>query len=630
MKDAAKVQLHVFGAYTILAALVMGDSNAGTNIEKYPELFAMDNYYKCMKNERNLYCTGILKLIPKDHTSEFWSEIVKRSLHSSNFNRTIVYRKLCIPESFTKNYAFKKKFIENTTNNELLSHNLSSQVFDIQCKKEMIFGMSNSSIFGISAIYIGIVMIATLYEGVFLRNRRPISIDKWIRCFSLTSSWKKITQSRSEDFENLQCMQGIRTFQTLIIVSGHVMLALTQKHIRNTGEIEYYSKTLLYQCWTTFFMLVMQTYLVMSSWLCTNQIMEIFKQNREFSLRDAVLLLVHRCARFWPVLFVMIFIGIPSMENGPSIFELGNMQLHACSKNWWATLLFVTNFINPYEVCNLVMWSLSIDTQFYLCAIIFFYVIHKYGLNAEIFLGLMFLITYAINAWQVHIFDLGTNSPLSLKLLTHLNFFYDGKIPHIYLGFWINSSSSIIGMLFGYRYFCRKDSKPKEKSHEKLLYTAFIALPLLAVIISEIELNKLWTVLLTPLVKPLFGYGIAIGIYGMYRNYIKGYSKLLCENKFAVFLGNFTFCVYVFHFIPVFSRNARSTYTLVLNVPVLIPAIIKDSIKSWIIGVIACVILEQPGIALKNLILPSMKKKRQSFRYYCNENLNEIGKYRNH
>lgn len=66
-----------------------------------------------------------------------------------------------------------------------------------------------------------------------------VSVEKWLVCFSVTTrSIHKSTIPKTEDYKKLKCMQGIRTYQTILVIFGHIILNLNQKHIKNDEYVE--------------------------------------------------------------------------------------------------------------------------------------------------------------------------------------------------------------------------------------------------------------------------------------------------------------------------------------------------------------------------------------------------------
>ncbi|VDM80471.1 unnamed protein product, partial [Strongylus vulgaris] len=89
-----------------------------------------------------------------------------------------------------------------------------------------------------------------------------------------------------------------------------------------------------------------------------------------------VMFYVHRYVRLTPP--IMVFIGfyviMDPFVSGPwakSLMPLFDMPHGTCKKYWWRNLLYINNFFKFEEICYIITWYLSVDTQLYFVAPVF-------------------------------------------------------------------------------------------------------------------------------------------------------------------------------------------------------------------------------------------------------------------
>lgn len=72
------------------------------------------------------------------------------------------------------------------------------------------------------------------------------------------------------------------------------------------------------------------------------------------NLSQIPIIYFHRYLRLTPLLFAVVLFSITLLRffgSGPLWPMFTNMITNQCEKNWWSTLLYVQNYVNPTEIC---------------------------------------------------------------------------------------------------------------------------------------------------------------------------------------------------------------------------------------------------------------------------------------
>ncbi|CAG9765185.1 unnamed protein product [Ceutorhynchus assimilis] len=580
-----------------------------SDISKFPDLFKMENYYECPDDSS--FCTASLKLLPSNTDCKFWKSLEDWSKASLfHFNRTLIYRTVCIPANCTSDNQ-KKDFIENTINQEVEVYNFSSELVTLNCMEPKEYNNDLRYIMIGISLYVVLLLVATTYSETLYDRNCHSKLEEILVCFSLTN-FKNITALKSKDFQKLRCIQGVRTILSVCVVGGHTCMMISVKNIRNPEFFETMMGTTLMKYLLLASYSIMALFFCLSTWFLTLQILTKHHRSKQFTIRDAGLMILHRIVRMWPILAVNFFVVLPIYMRfgyGPGTFEVGKLINDACEKNWWVTFLFATNFLPSYDTCHLGMWYLSIDSQLYLMTIVFLYFILKYKLNLKKCVYVLLIASYIIVAILIYVKELGPDTMITVKLATNMNIFKNEKTPYTLYGFWVNFSSSILGILFGYFYFQNTQIEDKPEPYEKHYWKILLICPLLSLVLADINHNRVLTAIFGAMFRIVFTFGLATGIYGMSRNVIKGFFRSILEHKYLVHLGKFTFCTYVFHFWWVFHRGAHYSQPIELYHSKIVLWTVIDIITSFIIGIILTFTIELPCIFIQKQILPPIWTK---------------------
>ncbi|XP_066245162.1 uncharacterized protein [Euwallacea similis] len=607
-----------FSGFVIISIGRVGCSPEKTGIhgnftdDKFPNLFQMEDYYSCPPEYS--FCTVSMKLVPQDDKSDIWKQLESWSVSDFHYNRTVVHRALCIPPCF-RNGSQIKHFAESKANEELEAYNFTTQMLSYDCLKHM----GNLKDFKFNLLLIGVhlslVAVATLYHLYGGVGDKSNIVQKIVLCFSVihyVRNASKVFKTKNVSKQtNISCMDGARFIFTLMVISAHAFLTLCTKKFKNPHEFEQFFESSGTQALLKLSLVAIQAYFTMSTWLLTRQILNIRLSEGEFSIRHCIIMFARRIARIWPPLIYLLF-GPGALyfyfSNGPGGYNMVNKLYGACtsSSKYWS-LLHVTNLFRNFDICHFGLWSLSLDMQYYLVNLIFFYIVLKYKIDIKKGLAILTAIAYLVSAFQIYSNNISFSLWINIKLFTTFSDFNKPELSYIYFGFFVNYLSSLVGTLLGYVDFQTRDMK-RPVAYEKT-YKVITMCLVFSFLLQSHDFSVLATSLLSPLFKATYSLGIGMIIYGMSRNIIQGPLKWMLEHKYMQLLASYSYIVYMFHFMWVVSRETHNSSLLEFRVPKVLWGFFQDFIISFAIGLFGTITISVPALRLEQLILPPIHRK---------------------
>ncbi|XP_050504575.1 uncharacterized protein LOC126883279 isoform X2 [Diabrotica virgifera virgifera] len=528
----------------------------------------------------------------------------------------LIHREICIPNTLSTCKESVYQFAINSIN-EKLKYNIStSEITQSTCTNGTYeINTYDKIIVLLIILYTSLVFISTYFDK-YKRNRFRGYPDKFLLHFSLYRSWKNRTDiSKNENYQKLLSMQGLRVYMMLIVFLLHLTFIYFNIPVKNpnyhrdllyTGEAQYWSKYLL--AWGTFIVLY---FFVVSSWLATVQLYKTFENSGKITLRNVVVIIVNRYFRFISAaIFISIFISNwKYVVSTPFNFDVMRYTDNSCQQDLLLNIFMMANFKYWKNICYPVTWSLSADFQMYIINVIVIYIIFKYKLN-EFRVYFSMLVGFCfINGFMIYWYNAGVIFNFDARE-TKL-FILDDSVDFAinYLSTFSTASSSCIGIILGVIYV---NIKSKEFSNGNTLYSIvwfllFLGLPIFAVVLSTREGTGFVTAIYGALVKPVYCLGLGIGVLGMALN-LGGHMKKIYENKYVVFLSNFTFSGYICHWALLhFLISIHEPPTL--SNGYIVTAYVILSAASIIVAIFFTIFVEEPLLSLQKAILPQIKEQ---------------------
>ncbi|KAL3287824.1 hypothetical protein HHI36_002283 [Cryptolaemus montrouzieri] len=584
---------------------IVSASVSQSNYTHLPKIYNFDENEICQDDY--VLCKLNIKLKPQSQTNppRIWKMMEKINRERSGiFKRDVIYRGLCLP----KNH-------QNFEYSEYASDGLIGRVEQSFCSDKEKFHRLIDSVdiaFGcLSAVYISFIIYSTIRT---CKNGQ--TVNRYIKIFSITETWKDLRKpDKREDFKKLRSMQGIRTISMLIIVTAHNFVGTVGLFIENPEYIEVFCNELYRSILVNHFGLIVQTFFTISSWLLAVQLHRITERNGEITLGDLLTLALNRVVRLMPAVMIVIFLHRSSLlvlVSDPLYHSLLNGEIDRCREGWWRNIFFIQNFYKfDGQICSPGTWYIAADTQLYFMVLVLFYLSQKLKIPIKFLLGGVTCITVCNHAYTVFTTDFDGLIQFTPKILPTEYVFQTKEFVFSYSRTICQLATYVIGFTFGSIYVKQKHNFIFDNFTKKMFWlAAFLGLPLITTLLYSHKSSRVMEAILAISMRPLFSLGIAVGLLGMATK-TGGLIKKFFEWEPLVFLGNFTYSIYMFHFLMLFGRIyyvARMEYLSDLKY---IRNLIVDIVSSFSIGILMYTILEHPFVQLQKMILPQVKTKKE-------------------
>ncbi|KAH1006157.1 hypothetical protein HUJ05_006921 [Dendroctonus ponderosae] len=644
--------------FLLLVLLVeLGDASCLPD-NVFPPMYRMDHYKNCPRNT-STYCLFTFKV----HTK--MPQILETENNPQRFDRSILNRMLCVPNSIdTIEYG------NAVIAGELHGFNFTVQLDEVQCEQQWEFPYQKTIIWSAackqpsnnpgmhtarklkctrnSMRLLVMVGFAVTSKGVFLLAkckwpilshfpelrlvywrliiatyllitleatrahyrslRDPKASSHWCHNFSVIRNAQKLfEQNRSPDFQRLKSVQGIRVFNMGVVVAWHCAVSLSQTYMTDVEQLEKNFEHPLVHYLMYLGGLCVQMFFLISSFLLTNQILQMFSRNGRFSLQDCCIMMLNRVVRLMPVLLFSIFttwMGI--YDNSPHTIANRNVYIPSCGCNWWRTLLQTTFLIPFSQICTPGMWYLSVDTLYYGSTLLILYLALNLHLDLRRLSARLILILIGCFAVYLQVKDYSymfRPHPQELKTMT-----FSKDMNGVYVPPLASWPSSLFGVILGHIYYSNKLEKSVKVNpdQEKMWWMVFGCVPLLSLHLSTYSFTGVAGSILGAILKPLFVFPLGLGVLGMAFG-LGGPVKALLEARVLVVLSNVTFCTYVFHFYVVFAKGFFLDELLPYHAQDLVSWLTFDLLAAFGLGTVMTILVEFPCLALQKLCLPQVK-----------------------
>ncbi|KAE8636610.1 hypothetical protein XENTR_v10003060 [Xenopus tropicalis] len=211
-----------------------------------------------------------------------------------------------------------------------------------------------------------------------------------LKCFSLQENIPAVVSVNS-DVREYPTLDGIRVLSLLWIVSGHTSQLAFVFNIDNSFEwrAKVLEKPLHFYTLSGPVYLGVDSFFLLSGFLSARSFWnQSEKIGNNITPTTVLKYLYRRLIRLQPLHLstICISVGIISLVQWGSFWELPKHQWDNCRRLWWSNILLITNFVSISESCSGWSWYLSNDFQFHLTTplLIFLYVKSKRLMSATV------------------------------------------------------------------------------------------------------------------------------------------------------------------------------------------------------------------------------------------------------
>ncbi|KAJ8925659.1 hypothetical protein NQ315_009504 [Exocentrus adspersus] len=591
-----------------------------TKYNVLPPVYELEDYITCI-DKNYLYCKSTARLLRNNGSTNntVWELIKESMIDENSYDRSLIHRAICVPKKESSD-----TFIKTSIDERLKGYGLHSNVDETTCMaKGLEISFYDVVFLVFFIVYITFISYATYYDmyqrnmvGSNNNNRvNASSENRIIKSFSLLSNWKKLTKvNAGEDFQKLKSIQGIRFLCMVLIIGLHTSVSYAVVYISNPEGVAEFAGHPVMQYVSVASLFFVQPFFLISSWIVTFQIYDFYNKHGKFTVKDAFIIVVNRYFRLVACLVLLIILTRSNwikIFDGPMLFENSYTTQKACKQNWLQTLTFANNFLYFKDICIPTSWYMSVDFQLYVAAVVTVYLILRFNLNESKVLSFMFLFSCGFYGIYLYLTGMEVFYRTNANLIRGHSILHSYSLKVYYYATYPNWGTSLMGVSLGLFYIKNKHrTVPNNWVVTSVWLLLFFGLPSAAIFIAKSRLRGIPAAVLGPLIKPLFSLGVGIGILGMSYN-IGGIVKRVFENRFSVLMSNFSFSVYVFQFLVVFSKGAGAYSLMEYSMRnMVLSFIFFDLPMSITVGIICTLIFEQPAINLQKIFVPQLPSKQ--------------------
>ncbi|XP_074037585.1 nose resistant to fluoxetine protein 6 isoform X1 [Leptinotarsa decemlineata] len=220
-------------------------------------------------------------------------------------------------------------------------------------------------------LYIFMLVVCTWYDLTIHKPNEEIN-GNYIVAFSLYTNAKKLFSSKCSDQENsdnnLKSISGLKVLCMMWIIFGHRAVLnffsgstnpVYIHQLKNRPEFSFVISASY----------AVDTFLFMSGLLLCYGVFknqELLKKRKQFPV---IYMYIYRIMRLSPALIatVLFYTSVfKKLSDGPGWPLYSRKLSGSCAKNWWATLLFVSNYLEITQQCIEQSWYIAVESQVFL------------------------------------------------------------------------------------------------------------------------------------------------------------------------------------------------------------------------------------------------------------------------
>ncbi|GIY86203.1 nose resistant to fluoxetine protein 6 [Caerostris extrusa] len=304
------------------------------------------------------------------------------------------------------------------------------------------------------SILLSFGILGSISELVSSQNKRT-KLRSVLESFSLLSNGRRLLSAPGGSSAEFRCIHGIRALTMCWVVLGHTYVLLdfelTSKRSHFSTELVQFSGVRTHPQW----LVICRNIFLISGVLVTFGGLKFLEKSK--GCFNIPVMAVRRYFRLAPPLLLLmgLVFFLPLLGSGPFWYEHVDPQVDSCTKHWWTTLLFISNWFGIDKGCTLVTWYLAADLQLYILALFFLLVLHRYSKVGVALLVTSIAVSCAAVALQTVIHNIMPSAMLSAvdddKVLDVLN------AVHVYTP--THLGPYCIGMAVGYVIFKHREHK---------------------------------------------------------------------------------------------------------------------------------------------------------------------------
>ncbi|KAM3959423.1 O-acyltransferase like protein-like [Aphomia sociella] len=601
--------------------------------DKFPPLYALDDYESCMVDPTAVYCLGDYDLY-SDGKSDLMTTLQRYSDYTlKHFNHTQIHRGVCVTRTC-------KKYIENRTLTKaedlevILVACLNESVwndYELQVKlnnirycnradKKNTIDVSDAVMMAIYFILIVLNAIGSFYDSKYWKKK--FKVNPYLLAFSVRKNWAKLIapSTRGSDLrlDRLKLFNGLRTITMICVFFSHATLVMSYSYISNPLFVEKaYDdplKQLLYNG-----SLVTHSFFVMSAFLLAYNL-QIHSEKHTIRWTNFPKGVLQRWLRLTPMYALMmgtIATWMRHFGDGPLWPLVVTSESEACRQYWWAHILYFNNYIYDDALCTPQTWYLASDTQMF-CLCLFLCVAVKTPRSRKIVLAILFVYSLLVVAAHTYFENLDAvvlQKPESFRTI----YAYDDTFRLLYSRGHTNLSTYTLGLAGGFLTYYLQNEKTDLKNYKNYRWAFWLLFPMgVAVILSGgifyidgITPSTALNVVYATLYKPIFQILVVAFIIGCILKFETVYRGIV-EWRGFTWCGRVSYITFFVHTLlqrAYLGLQTTPYHISGFNITILLLA---TTAGSFLIAALLWILVEAPIAGITKALLQPQHKHVQN------------------
>ncbi|CAF4876753.1 unnamed protein product [Pieris macdunnoughi] len=444
-----------------------------TELDRFPPVYYLDDYDKCLLKPHAVYCTVDAYLV-SDTPSDLLTIIQEYSQHRyTHFNHSYITYGVCLTSTCI-NYTNldRKQNLEKCLNETLLKdYSLKARVRELSCAKRDEFQVDALDIVA-AFIFFSILLINVIgtVDDVFSKEHSGFSL---LRCFSIRRNWNKLvdTSENNASLQNrLKCLDGLRNWNKLVDTSENnaslqnrlkcldglrtiLLIAILIVHASITSLVKVSNTSVvekIFDFTPVHFLfnlpLTMCCFFFISSFVLAYNLQTSDDNNETWTcIGKRILKRWCRLTPAYAVALLFIMTWYRHQGDGPFWMNIYKDRIEPCRSIGWYNMLYVNNFVDG-SVCMLQGWYLAAEMQLHLLGLVV--CIFFKGLPRIRVLIVLFIIGLLIPGVLTYIYDLDMQLTPSAELFRQY-FLPDPTFRHVYRHSFTNIACYVMGLAMG-------------------------------------------------------------------------------------------------------------------------------------------------------------------------------------
>ncbi|XP_075234537.1 nose resistant to fluoxetine protein 6-like [Lycorma delicatula] len=444
------------------------------------------------------------------------------------------------------------------------------------------------------------LIIGTVYDiSTNELNKKKGTIFQILLSFSARNNLKCLLE-KDNNPKSIKSLHGLRFISALIVLAVHRVQRdsqpLTNLFILDE-EIRKWKNLILINGY-----IFVDVFFFIGGLLVSYSLINKYKKSNRIKLNDCLQLYLRRYIRITPPVVLMIMLTLLT-----NIFCLGYFcdklegRRHNCERYWYATLLYVHNFIDPHSMCVPQAWYLSADMQMFMFSPILLYIAAKRPKGIFHVLFSLIVMNTLTTFILSHKYKIAASNAGPFGVMTE-------KSIITYTPFYTRAGPWIIG--FGLGLILQQHNKQQIKMKKVLVVNGWIT----AIICCSVsffgmypfvqydhEYNSIIEPLYESLHRNLWAIGIGWIVFACQTGHGGMLNSFLSYETFH-YLGKLSYCLYLTHpFIQQLQFGYVDTPRKFTNVSQ-ISLTLGDLFYSIIFSLLAHIAVEAPAINIQKII----------------------------